>query len=75
VFGEVLQSDATSISGIPKVRVLLTPEQAQNLIKLLTVAVNTYAKSNGPLRNAGAVDVEELTENFESSTEAAKASE
>jgi hypothetical protein len=67
IFGEIIKADPSSVTGTPKVKIILAPEQAQNLIKLLTVAINSYAKANGPLRSSGSVDVEELTENFEAS--------
>jgi hypothetical protein len=68
VFGEILHSDDKTLTGTPRVKVLLTPEQAQNLVKLLTVALNTYVKTNGAVRAAGAVNVVDFAESFEAAT-------
>jgi hypothetical protein len=65
LFGEVLHSDATSVTGVPRVKVILTPEQAQNLMKLLNIAVNAYTKTNGILRSAGAIDIHDFSEEFD----------
>lgn len=67
IFGEVIKSDETTLTGTPKVKVLMTPEQAQNLIKLLGVAVSAYEQSNGAIRNSGAVDVGDFKESFDAS--------
>lgn len=70
IFGELIKAEESSVTGTPKVKIIFSPEQAQNLIKLLTIAVNAYAKANGPLRSAGSVDVEEFSQNFEASIRA-----
>ena len=60
MFGLIGDSTPTEVTGIPLVKVILSPEQAANLFKLLSVAISTFAESNGQLRLAGAVDVEDL---------------
>lgn len=60
IFGELGESTPAEVTGIPKVKVLLSPEQALNLVKLLGVAVAAYVEGNGQLRLAGAVDIEEI---------------
>jgi hypothetical protein len=62
IFGEVLESDEKSLTGRPLVKVLLAPEQAANLVKLLSIALESYGTTNGALRTAGAIDVKEMTE-------------
>jgi hypothetical protein len=46
---------------------MLAPEQAHNLMTLLSVAVESYAKTNGALRTSGAVDVGEFAKQMEAS--------
>jgi len=65
IFGEVVEGDETSLTGVPRVKILLAPEQAVNLMKLLSVAVDAYVKANGSIRTAGAVDVVEMSGQFE----------
>ena len=65
IFGEIGESTPTEVTGIPKVRVILSPEQASNLLKLLEVAVETYVANNGQLRTSGAVNVAELNKQVE----------
>jgi hypothetical protein len=62
IFGEVLESDEKSLTGRPLVKVLISPEQAGNLIKLLSIALDSFTKTNGALRTAGAIDVKETAE-------------
>lgn len=68
IFGEVAETDADSLTGVPKIKILLAPEQALNLIKLLSFAVDAYVKSNGTMRTSGAVDVGELSVQLEALT-------
>jgi hypothetical protein len=68
ILGEVLESDETCLTGVPKIKILLAPEQAVNLMKLLSIAVDAYVKSNGTMRTSGAVDVAELSGQFEALT-------
>lgn len=60
IFGEIGESTPTELSGIPKVKILLAPEQAANLMKLLSLVLETYREGNGQLRTAGAVDVDNI---------------
>jgi hypothetical protein len=41
----------------PRVKVLLAPEQAANLAKLLNSVLDQYVKNNGQLRTSGKVDL------------------
>jgi hypothetical protein len=68
LLGEVGESTATEVTGIPKVKVLLTPEQAANLMKLLSVALKTYVSNNGQLRTSGAVNLEEIDRQIKDQT-------
>jgi hypothetical protein len=65
VFGELGEANPTSVTGIPRVKVLLSPEQAANLMKLLALAIESYTETHGQIRNAGAVDVEQLKAQME----------
>lgn len=60
IFGEIGESTPTETTGIPRVKVILSPEQAVNLMKLLSVATESYASANGKIRDSGAVDVEQM---------------
>jgi len=60
IFGEIGETTPTEVVGIPKAKIILSPEQAANLIKLLDLGLSTYVQNNGPLRTSGAVDVELL---------------
>ena len=60
VFGEVGESTDTEVLCTPRVKILLVPEQAANLMKLVSVALEAYTKNNGQLRTSGAVDVDAL---------------
>lgn len=62
IFGEVLESDEKTLTGRPLVKVLLAPEQAANLVKLLSIALESYATTHGTLRTSGAIDVKEITD-------------
>jgi hypothetical protein len=66
LFGEIGDSTPTEVTGIPKVRIILSPEQASNLMKLLGVAIETYVANNGQLRTSGAVNVAEINKQVES---------
>jgi hypothetical protein len=59
-FGQLGESTPVEVNAIPKVRVILSPEQAANVVKLLTVAVETYIANNGQLRTVGAVNVDDI---------------
>ena len=60
IFGEIGEATPTEVVGIPKAKIILSPEQAANLIKLLQLGLSTYVQNNGQLRTAGAVDMELL---------------
>lgn len=65
VFGEVGDSTATEVTGIPKVKILLSPEQASNLMQLLGVALKKFVENNGQLRTAGAVNIVEISKQLD----------
>lgn len=60
VFGEIGDSTSTEVTGIPRVKILLAPEQAANLMQLLGLALKTFVENNGQLRTSGAVNLEEI---------------
>src|SRR5260370_29817335 len=47
IFGEIGDSTPSQAVAIPKVKVFLTPEQAANTMKLLSVALEAYVAGNG----------------------------
>jgi hypothetical protein len=51
IFGEVDISDSHDAEANPKVKVILAPEQAANLIKMVKDVLDQYVQANGPLRN------------------------
>jgi hypothetical protein len=65
IFGEIGEATPTEVTGIPKAKVILVPEQAANLIKLLEIGLATYVQNNGALRTSGAVDMELLASQVE----------
>jgi len=65
MFGELGDSDGTNVTAHGRVKILLSPEQAANLIKLATAALNVYTKTNGAIRTSGAVDVDNLASELE----------
>lgn len=60
IFGEIGDSTATEVIGIPRVKLLLSAEQAANLAKILGIGLKAFVDGNGPLRLAGALNVEEF---------------
>ncbi len=56
LFGEIESATPTEITGKPLMKVVLSPEQAHNLAKFLTLAVERYVQDNGVLRKAANVD-------------------
>ncbi len=50
IFGQVGMISEDKIEGIPQVKVLLSPEQAANLLKVLKGAIDAYVKGSGSLR-------------------------
>ncbi len=63
--GEVGEASPDEVTGIPRVKVLLSPEQAFNLQALLGLAISKYIQANGGLRSGGAVDLVEITRQME----------
>jgi hypothetical protein len=61
LFGEIGEASPTEVAATLRTRVILSPEQVSNLIKLLSLALESYIASNGTLRHGGAVNVEEVT--------------
>jgi hypothetical protein len=51
MFGEIVDTTFTEITAIPKAKIILSPEQASNLMKLLQFALSNYVKNNGQLRS------------------------
>jgi hypothetical protein len=60
IFGQIGESTPSEVNAIPKVKVLLSPEQALNLKKLLGLAVDAYAANNGQLRTSGEVNLADI---------------
>jgi hypothetical protein len=63
-FGEIGTATPEHIEAFGRVKVILAPEQASNLMKLLTIAVEAYVGANGDLRSAGAVDTEAFSKSL-----------
>jgi hypothetical protein len=53
VFGDVEEATTTDVLGVPRVKVILAPEQAANVLKMLTTALTQYIATNGKLRESG----------------------
>ena len=68
IFGEIGDATPTEVTGIPRAKVILVPEQAANLLKLLEIGLATYVQNNGPLRTSGSVDMELLATQVEAQT-------
>jgi hypothetical protein len=58
IFAEVDQSEEGS-SAIPRMKVIMAPEQAANLIYMLSQVLKQYVAANGKLRAGGRMDVAE----------------
>ncbi|MGP8258784.1 MAG: DUF3467 domain-containing protein [Acidobacteriaceae bacterium] len=56
MFGEVTSSTDTTVEGTPRVKVLLSPEQASNLAMMIKTVLENFVENNGPLRVKGAVN-------------------
>lgn len=65
IFGEIGESTPTEVLATARVKVILSPEQASNLMKLLDAAITTYVQNNGQLRAGGAVNPEEINNQLE----------
>jgi hypothetical protein len=72
IFGEIGESTGSEVTAIPKVKVLLSPEQAANTMKLLGVAVENFVDRYGALRTAGAIDLDNIREQVEAQRAASK---
>ncbi len=67
IFGEVGKASPESVEGIGRARIILSPEQASNLRKLLGIALDNYVVNNGELRPSGAVDEDLFRRSMEGS--------
>lgn len=56
VFAEVDQR-GISTEAMPKMKVMMAPEQAANLIVMLSKTLQQYVATNGPLRNGGRMNL------------------
>lgn len=65
IFGEIAHADAETTIAIPRVRIVLSPEQAVNVAKMLTMATETYRKANGEIRSSGAIDIAAMAKSAE----------
>lgn len=67
IFGQIGQATSTNVEGLMQAKILLSPEQVKNLIKLLSIALEKYVSVNGALRLGGDLNedvfVKELEEN------------
>ena len=68
IFGQIGTATVSEVEAAAKVKVILSPEQAANLMKLLMVAVAKYTAGNGLLRTAGALDEEEFAKVLDSNS-------
>ena len=57
IFGETDKATKDEVVGIPRVKVLLSPEQAANLVTMVQTVLAEYVKDNGPLRQAGRINI------------------
>jgi len=64
-FGEIGVASPTEVEALAKAKIVLSPEQASNLMKLLSVAVEQYTAGNGNLRVSGALDPEAFAKSLE----------
>ena len=62
VFGQVASATQSQIDGLGLAKVLLSPEQAQNLVKLLMISLAKYVTNSGELRAAGEINEEAFLE-------------
>jgi len=66
-FGHIGMATPKQVEASASVKVLLSPEQAENLRMLLGIAVKAYVENNGPLRTVGALNVDSVNEQLETS--------
>ena len=62
IFGEVERANATEVLCAPKAKLILSPEQASNLIQMLTKGLSTYSAQFGQLRSASLAGVASLSD-------------
>jgi hypothetical protein len=60
-FGEIGNATSKEVEGVPRAKIILSPEQAANLMKLLGLALSNYVQNNGTLRMSGSVDLEAVS--------------
>jgi hypothetical protein len=73
ILGEVGDAKPEEVTGIPRVKLLLSPEQASNLAKLLNAALEQYIENNGQLRTGGAVNLDDFKKHLMANRIASKA--
>lgn len=56
IFGEVDLTEGSESQANPKVKVILAPEQAANLIKMVGEVLKQYVAANGTLRTGGMIE-------------------
>ena len=66
-FGHIGVATPTEVEALANVKVLISPEQADNLMKLLTIAVRAFVENNGPLRTIGALNEDSINQQLEAS--------
>jgi hypothetical protein len=64
-FGEIGHATMTEVEAHAKAKIILAPEQAKNLLQLLTIAVDKYVQGNGSLRDSGALNKEMFSDAME----------
>lgn len=57
MFGEVDLSGSIAGEATPKVKIIMAPEQADNLIRMMRSVLDRYIEANGPLRPGGMADL------------------
>ena len=62
IFGQIGKGDQNELEGLGLAKVILSPEQAQNLVKLLMMSLAKYVTTSGELRAAGAINEESFLE-------------
>jgi hypothetical protein len=71
-FAEVEKGTPEEVIGIPRVKVLLAPEQANNLLIMLKAVIDQYTAANGALRESGRVSVQDFIEAAEQASKKTK---
>lgn len=68
IFAQIGRATPSELEGVVGAKVILAPEQVQNLIKLLTISLQKYVEANGTLRISGALNEDVFTSAFNSAT-------